>query len=137
MNPSQIRTLYDAMTKGGFNLLEMSTPFSRLRLFVPMQNKVFEQPSPSESEPSPVPTVIKRTEVISERVGIFSFKAPLEPGVVLKKGQILGIIKGISIQDQVIAPCNGKITAVHIRNGEIVEFGKLLFTIEADEKILR
>jgi len=70
-------------------------------------------------------------EIFSQRVGIFSFvkKIPL-PEVEVKAGEVLGLIKGISIQDPVNSPCNGKITEIHVKDGEIVEFGKLLFKIK-------
>lgn len=76
----------------------------------------------------PPPTA---TPVISERVGVFSFgkRPPLAKGLAVKKGEVLGIIKGISIQDNVVAPRAGNLDQVNVKEGEIVEFGRVLFSL--------
>lgn len=136
MNASQLKKLFDTMTDGGFTHLELKLPDVRIKMVsCPLmrteqatESAATKAPVTAEAAP-PLPQE-KTVRVVSERVGVFS-PSKLNPivGVDVKKGESLGIIKGISIQDQVISPAAGKITGIHVKAGELVEFGKLLFTL--------
>ena len=65
-------------------------------------------------------------------------KAPM-PGTILdvkvqagqnvKKGQILVILEAMKMENEILAPCDGKVTGVNVRKGDNVETQALICTI--------
>ncbi|MFZ2957107.1 MAG: hypothetical protein WA705_09475 [Candidatus Ozemobacteraceae bacterium] len=145
MNVRHIDSLHKAMTDGGFHQLDLTVGVTRLKLVrLPetiqpdsCENSALQVATGADSAKSsdaPLVSAITIVQVISERVGIFTYgkRKPLEIGTPVKRGEILGTIKGISIQDHILAPVAGIITAVFVTEGEIVEFGRRLFSIEKE-----
>ena len=75
------------------------------------------------------------TEVRSPIVGVF-YAAPApgaEPyvkvGSRVKKGDVLCIVEAMKLMNEIVAECDGEIVDICVRNGEIVEYGQVLFKI--------
>ena len=73
------------------------------------------------------------TEVKSPMVGVFySASSPDSPpfvciGSKIKKGDTLCIIESMKLLNEIAAESDGEIVDICIRNGEIAEFGQVLF----------
>ncbi len=48
----------------------------------------------------------------------------------VKKGDVLCVIEAMKVMNEVRAECDGLITEIKIKNGDAVEFGKPLFSVE-------
>lgn len=53
----------------------------------------------------------------------------VQSGSTVKKGDILFILEAMKMENEIMAPCNGKITGVNVRKGDSVETAALLCTI--------
>jgi len=74
-------------------------------------------------------------EIKSPMVGVF-FAAPSpdsEPfvkiGDTVKKGDVLCILEAMKLMNEITAEQDGKITSICAENGDVVEFGQVLFNI--------
>ena len=80
-------------------------------------------------------TAVAGAEICSPSVGIF-WRAP-EPGAApyvavgddVTAGQTLCIVEVMKLMQHVMAEVDGVVAAVHVENGEHVEYGQALFTI--------
>ncbi|HOT26844.1 MAG TPA: hypothetical protein PLU72_01570 [Candidatus Ozemobacteraceae bacterium] len=132
---AQLRMLIGEMRNAGFAELEIESADLNVRMVLGSAPASAPAPSPDSELPgkSAEDAAPKPVSVTAERVGVFSFgKQRIEAGSKVSKGQALGIIKGISIQDQVVAPVSGTVDAVFVREGEIIDFGRALFSILPD-----
>ena len=81
------------------------------------------------------PAAVAGTPVTAPSVGVF-WRAP-EPGAApfvevgqrVEAGTELCIVEVMKLMNRVTAPVSGTIAAVHVGNGDAVEFGTSLFTI--------
>jgi biotin carboxyl carrier protein len=134
MKVHEIKQLHQAMVEGGFAFLELETSNTKIRM---VTDPVVPAGQPAPETSSALSAIASAPEarehlitICSERVGVFGFgKTPVPIGATVKKGDVLGVIKGISMQEPVKSPTAGKIKEIHIQNGAIVEFGKKLFTL--------
>ncbi|HNW36421.1 MAG TPA: hypothetical protein PKM25_15895 [Candidatus Ozemobacteraceae bacterium] len=132
----QLRRLAEEMRKTGFSELRFETGATKMRIVMdpllpdfassPDKQGAADGISPTNTEkPSPMPVLVK-----AERVGVFSWgRQRVEAGGAVVKGQTLGLIKGISIQDQVVSPATGTVLSVFVQESEIIDFGRSLFEI--------
>ena len=51
-------------------------------------------------------------------------------GDTVKKGQVVAIVEAMKMENEIMAPCDGKVTAVAVTKGAAVESGALLCTIQ-------
>ncbi len=95
------------------------------------------------SEPSPAKAEKKENEniktVTSPMVGTF-YRAPspdapqfVEMGAIVKKGQMVCIIEAMKLMNEVESDFSGKIVAIHVENGQPVEYGEPLFSVESSK----
>lgn len=92
------------------------------------------------SVPAPAPvaasSAASTTSIKSPIVGTFyaaaspDAKAFVSVGDVISKGQPLCIIEAMKIMNEIEADMSGKVVAIHVKNGQPVEFDQPLFEIE-------
>lgn len=80
----------------------------------------------------------KGTQIISPLVGTF-YTSPEENGKPfvkvgdrVKKGQTLGIVEAMKLMNEIESELNGVVTAIPVKNAQVVEYGQVLFVVEAD-----
>ena len=89
----------------------------------------------SEFQAEPVPQE-SSIEVRSPMVGVFyASKAPGEPpfisvGDTVKVGDTLCIIEAMKLMNDIAAEQGGRVVEICVKDGEIVEFGQVLFKLQ-------
>ena len=58
------------------------------------------------------------------------FNILVKEGQAVKKGDVLAVLEAMKMENEIMAPCSGKITSVGVTKGATVESGALLCTIE-------
>ncbi|MCK5848098.1 MAG: acetyl-CoA carboxylase biotin carboxyl carrier protein [Caldisericia bacterium] len=53
----------------------------------------------------------------------------------IEKGQVLCIVEAMKVMNEIHSDTSGKIVNIFVENGEMVEYGQLLFEIEPKETI--
>ena len=53
----------------------------------------------------------------------------VQAGQSVKKGDVLVILEAMKMENEIMAPCDGKVTGVNVRKGDSVETAALLCTI--------
>jgi acetyl-CoA carboxylase biotin carboxyl carrier protein len=90
---------------------------------------------PMESVAAPLPAVVSH-HVKSPMVGTFyrsaapGAKSFVEIGDSIKVGQTICIIEAMKILNEIESDKSGIVTQIHCENGQAVEYGQSLFTIE-------
>jgi acetyl-CoA carboxylase biotin carboxyl carrier protein len=95
-------------------------------------------PATPASAPAPAaaPAASATTAIKSPIVGTFyaaaspDAKAFVSVGDVISKGQPLCIIEAMKIMNEIESDMSGKVVAIHVKNGQPVEFDQPLFEIE-------
>ena len=84
---------------------------------------------------APAPVASGATEVCAPMVGVF-YVAPspgAEPfvhvGSKVKKGETLCILEAMKLMNEVVAECDGEIAEICAADGDLVEYGRVLFRI--------
>ena len=94
-------------------------------------------PAPAEPAAPTEPAQIASgaTEVCAPMVGVF-YVAPspgAEPfvhvGSKVKKGETLCILEAMKLMNEVVAECDGEIAEICANDGDLVEYGRVLFRI--------
>lgn len=142
MNIENIRLLAEILNAGGLTkievtdgdtkiLLEKSAPvYSGAAPAVKMPTINFEEPTETKTSTLDFNKII---EVRSPIVGVFYASsspdaAPfVSVGSKVKKGDILCIIEAMKLMNEITAECDGEIADICIKNGEIAEYGQVLF----------
>ncbi len=141
-----IRTLADILNETGLSEIELEQKGSRVRVSRTMTAvaTVSHQAPPAHHAPAPVaaPAVAKAPDadhagtVKSPMVGtVYMASAPgnpnfIEIGSEVKQGQTLVIIEAMKTMNQIPSPVSGKVIRIHVGNGDPVEYGAALVTIE-------
>ena len=60
---------------------------------------------------------------------IMSVKTPV--GTEVKKGQIVAILEAMKLENEIVAPADGTVVSVNVKDGEAVDSGALLMTLKA------
>lgn len=90
----------------------------------------------ASGKPTPADLDANFTRVESPIVGTFYRKPSPDAdpfaveGQVVKKGDTLCIIEAMKIMNEIEAPCSGRIQKVFLTDGQVVEFGEVLFLID-------
>ena len=144
-----IRTLADILNETGLSEIELEQKGSRVRVSRTMtavatvahQAPAHHVPAPAAA-PVAAPAVAKVSDaehagtVKSPMVGtIYMASAPgnpnfIEIGSEVKQGQTLLIIEAMKTMNQIPSPVAGKVVLIHVENGDPVEYGAALVTIE-------
>ena len=147
MDLEQIKSLADILTAHGLTVLEISDGDEKIRLekSVPLPINEIHAVKP-DIQPAVLPpaNVVPDDaslnfnnlfEVKSPLVGVF-YAAPSpdsEPythiGAKVKKGDILCLVEAMKLMNEITAERDGEIVDVCLRDGDIAEFGQVLFKI--------
>ncbi len=102
-------------------------------------HEVISGPSEALAPPStaaPVAEDAGLAKVTSPLVGTFYRRSNpkaepfAEVGSLVKKGQTLCIVEAMKVMNEISASHAGEVTAIHVKDGEPVEFGETLFSIK-------
>jgi acetyl-CoA carboxylase biotin carboxyl carrier protein len=152
MNLRQIRELVRLLESSSLSVLEIEEADLRVRL-EKGQTAGLAQPVPAalpqavpaalpvETAPAPAPVADgtvdfnRLKEVKSPLVGIF-YAAPspgAEPfagvGSRVKKGDVLCVVEAMKLMNEITADTDGEVIDVCVQNGQVVEFGQILFKL--------
>ena len=92
-------------------------------------------PAAAEAPPAPAAAPVADNAVLSPMVGTFyrspSPEAPsfVEVGQTVRVGDVLCIVEAMKMMNQIEADRAGTVTAIHVENGEAVEFDQPLISI--------
>jgi acetyl-CoA carboxylase biotin carboxyl carrier protein len=140
-----IRNLASILNETGLSEIELDQKGTRVRVSKTMT--AYATVAPAAHAPTPVaavatPVVAKAPDadhagtVKSPMVGtIYMAAAPGSPdfitlGATVKQGQTLVIIEAMKTMNQIPSPASGKVTRIFVGNGDPVEYGASLVTIE-------
>ncbi len=96
-------------------------------------------PAPTSTTPNPPPAAItldpNQEPVTAPLLGTF-YRAPkpgaaafVEVGSEVDVDTVVGIIEVMKLMNTVRAGCKGRVTAIHARDGVLVEYGETLLTV--------
>jgi acetyl-CoA carboxylase biotin carboxyl carrier protein len=140
-----IRTLADILNETGLSEIELEQKGSRVRVsrtMTAVATVAHQAPAHHVAAPVAAPVVAKVSDaehagtVKSPMVGtIYMASAPgnpnfIEIGSEVKQGQTLLIIEAMKTMNQIPSPVAGKVVRIHVENGDPVEYGAALVTIE-------
>lgn len=152
MNLRQIRELVRLLESSGLSVLEIEEADLRVRLekgqaarsiepVLPALPQAVPAALPVETAPAPAPVADgtvdfnRLKEVKSPLVGIF-YAAPspgAEPfagvGSKVKKGDVLCVVEAMKLMNEITADADGEVIDVCVQNGQVVEFGQILFKL--------
>lgn len=152
MNLRQIRELVRLLESSGLSVLEIEENDLRVRLEKgPTAGLAQPVPAalpqavpaalPVETAPAPAPVADgtvdfnRLKEVKSPLVGIF-YAAPspgAEPfagvGSRVRKGDVLCVVEAMKLMNEITADADGEVIDVCVQNGQVVEFGQILFKL--------
>ncbi|MDB5963547.1 MAG: acetyl-CoA carboxylase biotin carboxyl carrier protein [Polaromonas sp.] len=149
MDLRKLKTLIDLVSESNVSELEITEAEGKVRIVkssgAPM---VMQQPAmamvaaPATAAPAAAPAVEAAPAVPaghavkSPMVGTFyrssspGAKAFVEIGSVVKEGETICIIEAMKILNEIEADKSGTVTKILCENGQAVEYGQALFTIE-------
>lgn len=150
MKIEEIRELAQIMKENGLGVLELQEDGTSLRLETACATAPVVQavvPAAAPVAPAPAPTAPTTAqdgtpvdfnnlkEVKSPMVGMF-YQAPspeadpyVRVGSKVKKGDVLCVIEAMKLLNEITADTDGEIVDVCVENGQLVEYGQVLFKI--------
>jgi len=140
MEIKKLKEFIKFMDDNNLNEIEIEEEGKRIRLKKNSSGQpvvVSQVPSPIVSKPvQSEPAKLNTIEIKSPMVGTF-YAAPspgakpyAEIGQVLKPGDVVCIIEAMKLMNEIKAEIGGKIVQALVENGNSVEFGQALFTVE-------
>ena len=140
MKIEELRELAQIMKENGLGILELQEDGTNLRMEA-ASAAAPAAPAPAASA-APVATqdgtpvdFNNLKEVKSPMVGVF-YQAPspeadpyVHVGSKVKKGDVLCVIEAMKLLNEITADTDGEIVDVCVENGQLVEYGQVLFKI--------
>lgn len=143
MKIEEIRELAQIMKENGLGMLELQEDGTNLRMEAASAAAPAAPAAPaSAASAAPVATqdgtpvdFNNLKEVKSPMVGVF-YQAPspeadpyVRVGSKVKKGDVLCVIEAMKLLNEITADTDGEIVDVCVENGQLVEYGQVLFKI--------
>lgn len=152
MNIEEIKSLVQIMGESGLTCMEITEGENKVRLekrpaAVTEVRTIAAAPaeiSAAPSQPAAAPNASAAAkpvdfnnlkEVKSPMVGMF-YDSPspeadsyVKIGSKVKKGDVLCVIEAMKLLNEITADCDGEIVDICAENGQIVEYGQILFKI--------
>ena len=142
MNIENISALCDLVDRHGLSVLEVEEENTKIKIEkTATATPVVTLPAPTPAIESAAPPMDEvdfnhLTEVKSPLVGIF-YSAPSPDampfasiGSVVKKGDVLCIVEAMKLMNEITSEYDGEIVDICIKNGDIAEFGQVLFRMK-------
>ena len=145
MNIENVKALTEILCANGLTAIEAGEGETRIRIeketaAAPMQAQptAVLQPNPAISEENADADSVDfnhLSEVKSPLVGVYYSAASPESetfvsiGSKVKKGDVLCIIETMKLMNEILVEQDGEIVDICIKNGDIAEFGQVLFKI--------
>ena len=147
MDLRKLKTLIDLVSESNVSELEITEAEGKVRIVkamgaAPMVMQAPMMAAPAAAlAPQPAPVAAAPAEaaghaIKSPMVGTFyrsaspGAKAFVEVGSVVKEGETICIIEAMKILNEIEADKSGTVVAILCENGQAVEYGQSLFTIE-------
>ncbi len=148
MQIEMIRELAILMREQQINALEYQDDTTRIRLESGLGAPTAVQPAPPAAQAAMPNLAAPQANavdpgldfneiytVVSPMVGVFYAQAaPDQPpfvkaGGMVKKGAVLCIVEAMKVMNEIVAERDGQIVDVCVNNGDVVEFGQILFKL--------
>lgn len=141
LDEALVRKLAGLLEETGLGEIEYATGDLRIRIAKPTINATYAAPAPAAAPAAvaatPAAVVEESGEVVPSPMVGTAYVAP-EPGAAafapvgsnVRKGQTIMIVEAMKTMNPIPAPRDGKIKAVHVENGQPVEFGQPLLVLE-------
>jgi acetyl-CoA carboxylase biotin carboxyl carrier protein len=143
MNTEQIREYAEVMRENGLTLLEIKDGEAYVRLKREKTSAAFAPRALISARPAeekdPSVDFNDLTTVVSPLVGVFyaSPSPEAEPfvrvGSAVKQGDVLCIVEAMKLMNEITAESDGEIVDVCANNGDVVEFGQVLFKVHGGQ----
>jgi acetyl-CoA carboxylase biotin carboxyl carrier protein len=150
MDLRKLKTLIDLVSESNVSELEITEAEGKIRIVKgggamvssPMHAPMYAQPMVAMPLAEPavpvavVPEVVPGHVVKSPMVGTFyrasapDAKPFVEVGDTIKEGETICIVEAMKILNEIEADKSGTVTQIFCENGQAVEYGQPLFTIE-------
>ncbi len=137
MEEKQIKKYASVMQELGLSALEIEEQGCRLRLERGAGAAPAAAPAAAVSTAADTaPVAAASQDICSPMVGVF-YRAPAENaapfvqvGDNIHKGDVLCLIEAMKLMNEIVAEYDGVITEVCAENGQVVDYGHVLFRIE-------
>ena len=91
-------------------------------------------PAPAPAAPAPAPAAPAATpaangKTVDSPMPGTILSVDVQPGQAVKKGQILAILEAMKMENEILAPEDCTVAAVHTEKGAAVDTGSVLFTL--------
>lgn len=150
MNISNIEKLANIMESKGLTSIEINEEGTSIKMerkaevimpppVMPAHNivpHIMTTPNATEETPAQETVVDDLKEIKSPTVGVFySASSPesdsfVKVGTVIKKGDVLCIIEAMKLMNEIVSEMDGEVVEVCIGNGQVVEYGQVLFRVK-------
>jgi len=85
-------------------------------------------PSTEQAQPAPAPSSGSGQNVTAPMPGNI-FKVLAQPGQSVKEGETVVVLEAMKMENEIVAPADGTISAVHVKEGQSVEADDVLFEL--------
>lgn len=84
--------------------------------------------STEQAQPAPAPSSESGQNVTAPMPGNI-FKVLAQPGQSVKEGETVIVLEAMKMENEIVAPADGTISAVHVKEGQAVEADDILFEL--------
>ena len=132
MNIDHIKELCSSMNEQGFQELELEiNNIGKLKLVLEDSPSDYNKEAKLEHDTEEEVFPSTQIEIRSDKIGSFSFaNKQIKTGDPIKKDEVIGIVDGISFKEKIKCSVDGLISSINIAEGEVVDYGRLLFIID-------